>query len=111
MLVVYHKHFMIRVQPFINRQGNTSYFLDVYDFSFKGGGAFVYCLIRYQWQGGSQYLLCADSDGLCFPSLVCVKELLQGFNWSCVRRALKSDPYAFRAFPHYFRYEVLRYGK
>lgn len=91
MLEVFHKHYVIHIQSFINRQGNTSYLLDVYDYSRKGGGAFAYRLIRYRWSGGTQYLLCADSDGRCYPSPVCVKELLQGFNWSHVRRAVKAE--------------------
>lgn len=89
MLTVYHDHFEIEITSFINRQGNTSYLLDVFDYSH--GGVFAYRLIRYQWGGGTQYLLCADSDGWCFPYAVRVKDLLNGFNWSVVRRAIKAE--------------------
>lgn len=86
MITVYYKHFEIEVIPFINQQGNTSYLLDVFDYS--RGGAFAYRLIRYQWRGGTNYFLCSDSECWCgFP--VRVKELLHGFNWSYVRRAIK----------------------
>lgn len=88
MITVYHKHFEIEICPFINQQGNTSYILDVFDYS--RGGVFAYRLIRYQWRGGTNYLICADSDGWCFPCAVRVKELLDGFNWSHVRRAIKA---------------------
>ena len=88
MLTVFHKHFEIQISSFINRQGNTSYLLYVYDY--KRGGAFAYCLIRYQWAGGTQYLLLADRDGLVYPCAVRVKDLLDGFNWSCVRREIKA---------------------
>lgn len=89
MLTVYHDHFEIEITSFINRQGNTSYMLDVFDYS--RGGVFAYRLIRYQWGGGTQYLLCADSDGWCFPCAVRVKDLLNGFNWSVVRRVIKAE--------------------
>lgn len=87
MISVYHKNFEIEISSFINQQGNTSYMLDVFDYS--KGGVFAYRLIRYQWGGGSNYLVCADSDGWCFPYAVRVKDLLDGFNWSHVRRAIK----------------------
>lgn len=89
LTTVYHDYFVIEVMPFINRQGNTSYLLDVFDLS--RGGVFAYRLIRYQWNGGTQYLICADSDGWCFPCAVRVKDLLNGFNWSRVRRAIKKE--------------------
>lgn len=92
MITVYHKNFEIEISSFINQQGNTSYMLDVFDCS--KGGAFAYRLIRYQWGGGaSNYLVCADSYGWCYPYAVCVKELLGGFNWSVVRRAIKERIY------------------
>lgn len=109
MISVYHKNFEIEITSYINLQGNTSYMLDVFDHS--KGGVFAYRLIRYQWGGGSNYLLCADSDGWCFPNAVRVKDLLDGFNWSVVRRALK-DCARFRdtwfLTPHF---KAVRYGK
>lgn len=88
MISIYHKNFEIEISSYINQQGNTSYMLDVFDYS--KGGVFAYRLIRYQWGGGaSNYLMCADSNGWCAPRDVRVKELLDGFNWSVVRRAIK----------------------
>ena len=88
MLTVFHEYFEIDVTSFINQHGNTSYMLDVFDYS--KSGAFVCRLIRYQWgDGSSNYLICRDSSGWCAPRDVRVKDLLNGFNWSHVRRALK----------------------
>lgn len=107
MLTVYHEHFEIEITSFINQQGNTSYMLDVFDYSHSGSGKFAYRFIRYQWGGGSNYLLCADSDGWCFPYAVRIKDLLNGFNWSCVRRAIRD-----RARMHNTWFsEAMRYGK
>lgn len=88
MLEVFHKHYVIHIQSFINQQGNTSYLLNVYDYG--RDGCLAYRLIRYKWATGTQYLLIADRDGGVFPCPVRVKELLDGFNWSCVRREIKS---------------------
>ena len=87
MLTVYHNQYEIELSSFINRQGNTSYMLDVFDYS--RGGVFAYRFIRYQFAGGSQYFICADENGWCYPCPVCIKDLLDGFNWSHVRRAIK----------------------
>lgn len=89
MMTVFYKHFEIEITSFINQQGNTSYMLDVYDYTHSG--AFFCRLIRYQWgDGSSNYLLCRDSNGWCAPYDVRVKDLLDGFNWSYVRREIKA---------------------
>ena len=89
MLAVYHKQYEIEISSYINREGNTSYMLDVFDYS--RGGIFVYRFVRYQWVGGSQYLICADENGWCYPCTVRIKDLLDGFNWSHVRRAIREQ--------------------
>lgn len=110
MISVYHKNFEIEITSYINLQGNTSYILDVFDYS--KGGTFAYRLIRYQWGGGaSNYLLCADANGWLAPRDVRVKELLDGFNWSVVRRALKDRARFHDTWfltPHF---KAVRYGK
>lgn len=87
MMTMFYKHFEIEITSYINREGNTSYMLDVFDYS--RGGVFAYRFIRYQYAGGTRYYMCADADGWCFPCAVRIKDLLLGFNWSCVKREIR----------------------
>lgn len=96
MFTFRYKHYLVELTQFINRDGNTSYYLD-----FFVGSRFCCRVVRYVWSYGSCYHLIADSDGWCVPAPVEMKKLVPGFNWSVVRRAYRAV-YGYRFGGTYF---------